>query len=314
MSRRAYDPHERFVRPARAHSDPRLLVIGILLVEIIYLASIHLMDPFLRLIPLAAPDEVSGGTTPRGLLVQLSSFVALGLAVVLVSRKLHGRGLISLIGAPGPALRQMAQVTLFLAVVMLAVEFIPPDADLLAMAEMRPLNLWLSLLPLSILALLIQTGAEELFYRGYVQQQLAARFHQPWVWLVLPSLLFASAHYAPDLPPVEAAQYMIWAFFFGLAAADLTARSGTLGPAIGFHLVNNALAFLLFGEAGGVDSGLALFLFPAEPFETLLPPPTMPLPQPPEIPALLSFFDIGFVIELAGIGMMWIGARIAIRR
>ncbi|MDP5347971.1 MAG: CPBP family intramembrane metalloprotease, partial [Paracoccaceae bacterium] len=146
------------------------------------------------------------------------------------------------------------------------------------------------------------------------QQQLAARFDRPWVWLVLPSMLFASAHYTPELPPVEATHYMIWAFCFGLAAADLTARSGTLGPAIGFHLVNNALAFLVFGQAGGMDSGLALFLFPADPAQSLLPPPTMPHPMPPEDMAPVSLFDPGFLIELLGIGLLWIGARIAIRR
>ena len=107
---------------------------------------------------------------------------------------------------------------------------------------------------------------------------------------------------------------MIWAFCFGLAAADLTARSGTLGPAIGFHLVNNALAFLLFGQAGGMDSGLALFLFPADPAQPLLPPPTMPHPLPPDGMAPVSLFDPGFLVELLGIGMLWVGARIAIRR
>ena len=105
---------------------------------------------------------------------------------------------------------------------------------------------------------------------------------------------------------------MIWAFFFGLAAADLTARSGTLGPAIGFHLVNNALAFLLYGEAGGVDSGLALFLFPAEPPVDLMPPlPEMPSDHVMVPPPLLN---PDFLLELAGIGLLWIGARIAIRR
>jgi membrane protease YdiL (CAAX protease family) len=314
MTRRAYDPHLRFILPARARSEPKLLIIGILLVEVMYLASVYLMEPFLRLVPLADPAEVAGGSTPRGLLIQLYSFLALGLAVVLVSRKLHGRGLASLIGQPGLALQQMLQVTLLLAIGTLAIEFIPPDVELLSLMEMRPLGPWLALLPVALAALLIQTGAEELFYRGYVQQQLAARFDRPWVWLVLPSLLFASAHYTPELPPVEATHYMIWAFCFGLAAADLTARSGTLGPAIGFHLVNNALAFLVFGQAGGMDSGLALFLFPADPAQSLLPPPTMPHPMPPEGMAPVSLFDPGFLIELLGIGLLWIGARIAIRR
>lgn len=312
MPRAPYAPHARFIDPARAASDPRLLLIGVLVVEALYLASVSLMEPFLTLIALVPATEVTGGTTPRGLVIQLASFITLALAVLLVSHRLHGRGFVSLIGPPGLAWRQLVRVTLILGALVLIIEFVPPDLELLDYADMRPLPLWLAFLPLSLAALLIQTGAEELFYRGYVQQQLAARFDRPWVWLVLPSLLFAAGHHAPDLPPVEALQYMIWAFFFGLAAADLTARSGTLGPAIGFHLVNNALAFLLYGEAGGVDSGLALFLFPAEPpseFLTTLPemPPDHVMVPPP-------LLNPDFLFELAGIGLLWIGARIAIRR
>ena len=284
MARPAYAAHARFVEPARAVSDLRLLLIGTLVIEAVFQASVHLMEPFLMLVPLAPPDEVLGGTTPRGLLIQLSSFAILGLAVVIVSRRLHGRGFASLIGPPDLTLRQLLRVSLLLGALVLVIEFLP----------------------------LIQTGAEELFYRGYIQQQLAARFNQTWVWMVVPSLLFALAHYSPSSPPTEAAQYVIWSFLFGLAAADLTARSGTLGPAIAFHLVNNALAFLLYGDAGGLDSGLSLFLFPTDQtLDHLLPPDYLSEPD--------SFYpgDLihsSFLLELVGIGILWVGARIAMRR
>ncbi|MEE4345604.1 MAG: hypothetical protein V2I53_02360, partial [Paracoccaceae bacterium] len=152
MSRRAYAAHAGFVDPARAASDPWLLLVGVLVVETLYLASVHLMGPFLALVPLAPADEVTGGTTPRGLLIQLSSFITLALAVVLVSRRLHGRGFLSLIGPPGLAVRQLVLVTLFLGALVVIVEFVPPDLELLSYAEMRPLPVWLALLPLSLAA------------------------------------------------------------------------------------------------------------------------------------------------------------------
>ena len=312
MARPAYAAHARFIEPARAVSDLRLLLIGVLVIEAAFQASVYLMEPFLMLVPLAAPQEVLEGTSARGLLIQLSSFAILGLAVVMVSRRMHGRGFASLIGPPRLAMRQLLKVSLVLGTLVLVIEFLPPDFEMLAQTEMRPLPQWLAILPLALGALLIQTGAEELFYRGYVQQQLAARFSQTWVWMVLPSLLFAMAHYSPSSAPTEAAQYVIWSFLFGLAAADLTARSGTLGPAIAFHLVNNALAFLLYGEAGGFDSGLSLFLFPTDlPADFMLPPDT--------IPELDGFYlgdliNIAFLFELIGIGILWVGARIAMRR
>lgn len=312
MERRAYAAHARLVDPARAYADIRLLLIGVLVIEVVFLASVHLMGPFLTLVPLAPPDDVLSGSTPRGLLIQLSSFAILGVAVVAACHVLHGRGFFSLIGPPQTAIRQFLRVGLFLAALVLLLEFLPADAELLEQAEMRPLPQWLAILPLALGALLIQTGAEELFYRGYIQQQLAARYSQTWVWLVVPSLLFAFAHYTPEGPQIEAVQYVIWSFFFGLAAADLTARSGTLGPAIAFHLVNNALAFLLYGDAGGADSGLSLFLFPPLLPPDMLMPPSYPMDQPPF--DLRYLLDGPFLLELVGVGILWVGARIALRR
>ena len=49
MPRAAYAAHARFIEPARAVSDLRLLVVGVLLVEVIYLATSHLIDPFFTL-------------------------------------------------------------------------------------------------------------------------------------------------------------------------------------------------------------------------------------------------------------------------
>lgn len=301
----SYAAHAGFVAPARDRSDLRLLVVGVLLVEVIYLASVHLMEPLLTLVPLIPAHEVMHGTTPAGLRVHLFSFATLGLAVVLVARRLHGRGFPSLVGPAGPMLRQMIRVTLVAGAMVLVVQMLMLDPAMLDYGEMRPLGPWLALLPLSLAAILVQSGAEELFYRGYVQQQLAVRHASPWVWMVLPNLLFAAAHYAPGMSYGEAVQYLIWAFFFGVAASDLTARSGTLGPAIGFHLVNNALAFLLYGEAHGSDSGLALFLFPPDLGMDALPEEAFVEP-----PAL----DLLFLSDLAGIGMLWIAARIAIWR
>ncbi len=312
MARPAYAAHERFVDPARAYADPRLLIIGVLVVELAFIASPHLIGPFLSVVPLAAPADVMLGTTPWGLILQLCSFAILGLAVVLVCRHLHHRGLASLIGPTALALRQWLAVTLLLGIVVLVIEFVPPDAAKMAQTQMRPLLPWLAVLPMALLALLIQTGAEELFYRGYIQQQLAARYRQRWVWMVLPSLLFAFAHYTPDGDQAAALQYLVWSFFFGLAAADLTARSGTLGPAIGFHLVNNALAFLLYGVVNAPDSGLALFLFPAGLAGDMPLPPLHHLDPVPFDPR--DVLNMPFLMELVGIAILWTGARVALRR
>lgn len=297
----AYAPHARFVAPALAAADLPRLAFGVVAIEGLYKLFLMGFEQGLDATPGFSAHMMWYANTATGLLLQLFSFVFLALAVVLVARLGHGRGLASLIGPIGPSLRALAwafgAVLLFFALT----ELLPPYWMAEGQAVARTPLYWLALLPLSLLALLVQCGAEELFYRGYIQQQLAARFARPWVWMVLPNIAFALAHWElGDFTP-PAAQYVIWAFVFGVAASDLTARTGNLGAAIGFHLGNNAYAFLLFGEYAAPDLGLALFLFPSGALGDAL------LDEAP-------LFTTAFATELAGVGLMWLAVRLVLRR
>lgn len=297
----AYAPHARFVAPALAAADLPRLAFGVVAIEGLYKLFLMGFEQGLDATPGFSAHMMWYANTATGLLLQLFSFVFLALAVVLVARLGHRRGLASLIGPIGPSLRALAwafgAVLLFFALT----ELLPPYWMAEGQAVARTPLYWLALLPLSLLALLVQCGAEELFYRGYIQQQLAARFARPWVWMVLPNIAFALAHWElGDFTP-PAAQYVIWAFVFGVAASDLTARTGNLGAAIGFHLGNNAYAFLLFSEYAAPDSGLALFVFPSGALGDAL------LDEAP-------LFTTAFATELAGVGLMWLAVRLVLRR
>ena len=123
------------------------------------------------------------------------------------------------------------------------------------------LGLWLSILPLTLLFLLIQVSAEELVFRGYLQSQLAALGLHKSIWILLPAILFGLMHYDPIIMGSAAPWVVLWAIFFGVLAADLTARSGTLGPAVAFHF---AINFLSIGVVGIGDylGGLNLYIYP----------------------------------------------------
>lgn len=297
----AYAPHARFVAPALAAADLPRLAFGVVAIEGLYKLFLMGFEQGLDATPGFSAHMMWYANTATGLLLQLFSFVFLALAVVLVARLGHGRGLASLIGPIGPSLRALAwgfgAVLLFFALT----ELLPPYWMAEGQAVARTPLYWLALLPLSLLALLVQCGAEELFYRGYIQQQLAARFARPWVWMVLPNIAFALAHWELGDFTTPAAQYVIWAFVFGVAASDLTARTGNLGAAIGFHLGNNAYAFLLFGEYAAPDSGLALFVFPSGALGDAL------LDEAP-------LFTTAFATELASVGLMWLAVRLVLRR
>lgn len=302
LGHRAYAPYDAYAARAAESAELPRLIFGVLLIESIYVTSLNLLDAALSPLPLDWTDGYYYGTTRLGLIAQLFSFVLLAGAVILTAQLLHKRGPLSLLGSAA-GLRHLPKVTLAVLVLFLGVELLPPYWNFDS-AEMNEPATWLAILPVALAALLVQTGAEEIFYRGYVQQQLAARFRSPWIWLTGPNLLFAYAHWDDSVPLADGVQYVVWAFLFGVAASDLTARTGSLGAAVGFHLANNIYAFLFFGEYGLEDSGLALLMFPPEDIDTTTPITNMP----PE------WITPAFVVELGLILLMWLVARLVLRR
>ncbi|MFZ8959785.1 MAG: CPBP family intramembrane glutamic endopeptidase, partial [Paracoccaceae bacterium] len=195
---------------------------------------------------------------PNLTLILLGSFVTLLVGPFFVVWLLHDRSPRSVFGP----LRTMHQqfwiaVAVFSALATLSV-LIPAEFSLVRSLDLKK---WLILLPLALGLIAIQTGAEELLFRGYLQSQLAARFKSPIIWAVLPSVLFGLAHFAPE-EHGSAAWYLVLATsVFGLCAADLTHRFGTIGPAWGFHFANNVMAMLAVSLPGALG-GLALYHLP----------------------------------------------------
>ena len=171
---------------------------------------------------------------------------------------------------------------------------LPPYGYGAPMLRNMDVGRWLLLLPIALVAVLVQSGAEEVFFRGYIQQQLAARFKSPLVWMLAPSAaLFGIAHYLPDSAGSNAWTIVAWATMFGVLMADLTARSGTLGPAIAVHFVNNLSAMVLTSVPDEM-SGLALYVLP------------FGLSDEAQMAAWLPV-DFGFML------VSWLVARLAIR-
>ncbi|MRU14996.1 CPBP family intramembrane metalloprotease [Roseovarius sp. A21] len=293
-----YDAHERLVAPARASSQPLLLLGGVVLMGLIFLA-LNLGYSILHsaLIGRDAWEtlamELATGNTPRAVLINLFLFAFLIVALAAALHALHNRGLLSVIGPLPPALRQfrttgLAVLTLYVVVSLL------PAGDVMDTSANLGFGTWLMLLPLTLLALLIQTGAEELVFRGYLQSQLAARFPHPTVWLLGPSLLFALLHYDPAIHGQNTWLVVTWAALFGLATADLTARAGTLGPAIALHMINNLSAIAIAAPEGNFD-GLALYTYPFSLDDTA---------------ALSAWAPVDFMTLFCS----WLAARVALRR
>ncbi len=298
-----YAPHESYIAPARRRSMLPLVILGLAGIELFHRVSYDLLDVLLREDAPEALDAFYLGATPLSLAAQLFSFVFLAMGVLLVARLIHHRGLASLTGPWGKLVPQFRAVFVPLLILLLALEFLPPWWSLSTVAEVRNLASWTAFLPIACLAVFVQIGAEELMYRGYLQQQLAALFPHPAAWLILTNMVFGLAHWNVAAGGAASFQYALWAFFMGLCASDLTARSGTLGPAIAFHLANNLFAFLLYGEVGGYSSGFALFLFPSGSMGGAF-----------EDQGLSSYLSWQLLVELTILLLMWLAARIGLKR
>lgn len=199
----------------------------------------------------------AGAEGPAATVMFLFLIAGLGLGSWGAARLWHRRSLGSLIGRGARTLRDFviaALLTWGLAAILMLIAL--PFSD--PLVPNLPFTEWLTWLPLALVAILLQTGSEEVLFRGYLQSQLAARFQATWVWLFVPSLMFGALHYLPGETVGPGLVYVASTTLFGVIAADLTARTGSLGAAWGLHFANNCIAILVVVYLGAA-SGLGLY-------------------------------------------------------
>ncbi|MGB3555718.1 MAG: type II CAAX endopeptidase family protein, partial [Jannaschia sp.] len=262
-----------FVAPARARPQVWRLLLGILAVAVVYAAGIVAVIALVWATAGGAAisawmQSIALADSPTAVLLMLATFAGMLAGAVAAARLLHFRGAGTLFGRG--TLRHFTVAAVIAAAVFGASMVLLPAP--FEVVRNTPLDLFLSFLPLALIALLIQTGAEEVLFRGYLQQQLAARFDHWLVWLVLPSVFFGLLHYDPTTAGANAWWMVAAATAFGLCAADLTRVTGSIGAAWGVHFVNNAIAILIVALEGSL-SGLSLWTTPftATDTETLRP-------------------------------------------
>jgi membrane protease YdiL (CAAX protease family) len=253
-----------FVAPARPRAEIWRTLAGTVLIAGLYALSLALaLGAAVALAgrerTFAFAARLAEPATPAGTLALLATFLGMALAPMAVARLLHRRPVRSLFGRAPRVLRDFARAGIAvgaLYAVAIALWSLVYDAT----PSLRP-EMWLALLPLTVVGLLLQTGAEELVFRGYLLQQVAARFRGRLVALVVPAALFGIVHYAPQMTGPNAWIVVAGATLFGLFAADLTMATGNIGAAWGFHFVNNFVAIAVLATDGTI-TGLALYLTP----------------------------------------------------
>lgn len=203
---------------------------------------------------LASPTE------PGQVILLLSTFLGLFVGAIVAAAALHFRGPGSLFGPWDQWVRGFVTAL----VVITPIYALLMAASFLTGAPIPNLEIgrWLLFLPIGLILLFVQIGAEELFFRGYLQQQLAVRFASRAVWMWVPAVIFALLHFSPEAGP-NLPLVLLAALTFGLVAADLTERTGSLGAAMGLHFGNNFFGLFVVAISDTI-TGLALYVSPVD--------------------------------------------------
>ena len=299
MSRSPYRAQAALLQDNRVDQTIWRLAAGLVVAAIVMVTlNSSLQAAIMRLAPslwVTHFSEAAGlGQTPFSMLVTLFSFGFLIIGISVALRLVHKRGLSSLLGPRSVFIGQSVRVLSVLLAIGAVLLVLPPYNLGMELVDNLPFSRWLVLLPFGLVAVFIQSASEEILFRGYIQQQLAARFSHPAIWMALPALLFAFGHYVPADAGDNALLLAIWSGLFGVLMADLTARAGSLGPAIILHTFNNVSA-LLFVSLPDNLNGLALYVTPVGMNDTEL---------------LRAWLPVDFATTI----VFWLAARLAIRR
>ena len=245
------------------------LVLGLVLIAVVVaLASAGAVVVALAAIGAAAvaPEESARSAlsnffaTPAGIACLLASFAGMWVGVWLALRLAQRRPVAGVLGAEGriswPDFARGALAALLTGgLSQLVAVLIDPQ---IGRGEIA-VEAWLAWVPPLALLILLQSSAEEVVFRGYLLQSLAARWRHPLVWGGLPTLLFTLLHLRGHHSAGLTAAGLIGVAAVAGSAVLLVCRSGNLGAAMGLHFGANVCGILFMSQADWLN-GAALFL------------------------------------------------------
>ncbi|TPM10661.1 MULTISPECIES: type II CAAX endopeptidase family protein [unclassified Mesorhizobium] len=203
--------------------------------------------------------------SPIGILTALASFAGIWIGLWIAMRWVHGEKLSALLGNS----RRISRSGFVKGLVAVLVTSLVSEVLLYLMQPeiargSIALSSWLLFL-IPILALtFLQTSSEEVLFRGYLLRGLAYRFRSPFVWALLPGLLFTSLHWSASASAAINACVLVSIAAFALLLTLVVYATGNLGAALGAHLGNNLTGFLLISHQESYNS---FALFTARPLE-----------------------------------------------
>lgn len=247
---------ERFVAPAVPTAAFWRLIVGIIIIAVVYFLVV-LATGFAAIIseptgdPALAVESLTKGNTRLTLTLILLSFTGAALGVFIATVAIHRRSPLTLLGPLRPMARHfMIAVAVFFILQMCIYGIWGYLYDGI---PQRSFVSVLAFLPIAAVLVLIQTGAEELLFRGYLMQQLGARFKSPIIWFLIPPVTFGLLHYNPQMMGDLTWVVIVAITLTGLLWTDLTRLTGNIGAAWGWHFANNFMLMNFLGNSGELN-------------------------------------------------------------
>lgn len=260
------NPQPSFWSPALPYCQIWRSVLGFILIHVVFFAATFGIFMAGGWLIGQHPATILDGSTPTFAGIFFLTFLGYHLGLWLVVRFLHKRGFSTLFGPQKRVLWRQFRIGILIAlaislaaVLLQALEplFAAPQ-DQTQLERNLPMSEWLLILAPALILIFIQIFAEELVFRGYMLQQLRARFQSAWIWAILPSVAFGLLHADPATWGVNAIFYVIHTSVVGIVLSFVTVRTGNIGAAAGLHFGNN-MSMVLVGNAGSLD-GFSLFV------------------------------------------------------
>jgi len=111
-----------------------------------------------------------------------------------------------------------------------------------------------------LLLMPIQTGFEEVFFRGYLVQGLSQVFKNGIVPVLITSVLFGAAHLSnPEVREYGWAMMLTYYIFFALFMGCLTLLDEGIELAFGIHFANNLVSSILVNSPNSVLKTYSIF-------------------------------------------------------
>ncbi|MCK0143984.1 CPBP family intramembrane glutamic endopeptidase [Aliiroseovarius sp. F20344] len=259
-------PQLSFWSPARPYCQIWRSVLGFVLIHVAFFAATFAIFMTGGWLIGEHPANILNATTAVHAGIFFLTFLGYHLGLWMVVRFLHKRSFSSLFGAQHRVLWRHFRTGILIALAislaatvlqMLEPLFVAPQEQT-ELQRNLPTSEWALVLIPALTLIFIQIFAEELVFRGYMLQQLRARFRSPWIWAILPSVAFGLLHADPASWGVNAIFYVIHTSVVGIVLSIVTVRTGNIGAAAGLHFGNNA-SMVLVGNAGNLD-GFSLFI------------------------------------------------------